>query len=51
MRINRQRYMAGWRSIGQVAGGAESQAASGQAAQTGCARLAMDLLRHHAESR
>ena len=30
-------------------GSAESQAAFGQAAQTGCARLAMDLHHHHAE--
>ena len=30
-------------------GSAESQAAFGQAAQTGCARLAMDLQHHHAE--
>ena len=35
--------MAGWRSIGEVAGSAESQAALGQAAQTGCARLAIDF--------
>src|SRR3974377_1661356 len=30
-------------------GSAETQAAFGQAAQTGCARLAMDLQHHHAE--
>ena len=30
-------------------GSAESQTAFGQAAQTGCARLAMDLQHHHAE--